>query len=61
MNYKKVECKHCFHGWVHDVEREDGSSCDEECFYCDGSGYLYIEDSTSNAFKKEDDVREKKE
>ena len=56
MIYKKIECKHCLHGWIRDVEHEDGSSCDEECFYCDGSGYLYIEDSTSNAFKKEDDV-----
>ena len=56
MIYKKIECKHCLHGWIRDVEHEDGSSCDEERFYCDGSGYLYIEDSTSNAFKKEDDV-----
>ncbi len=41
----KKECEHCFHGWNHDVEQPDGSSMDEECWFCDGTGFVGDEDA----------------
>jgi hypothetical protein len=41
----KTECEHCFHGWNHDVEQPDGSSMDEECWFCNGTGFVGDKDA----------------
>ena len=62
-NVIKEKCKYCLHGFIRDVEMADGDTQDVECWYCDGSGYMYypkdikkwIPDADSKAFIKGDD------
>tara|TARA_B100000029_G_scaffold419428_1_gene424920 strand:- start:107 stop:310 length:204 start_codon:yes stop_codon:yes gene_type:complete len=62
-NVIKEKCKYCLHGFIRDVEMADGDTQDVECWYCDGSGYMYypkdikkwIPDADSKAFIKGED------